>query len=116
PAAEALEVARTAIALGFDAKCALARNPDGTMVELDAEARAIYAQLVALEGRSLGVLGEHFQDELLRTGRVDWKCRAGARFFHVCEDGLVHLCGPRFGAAPQPLDTYGAADIRRAFA
>jgi len=86
------------------------------MVALDDEARAIYAQLVALEGRSLGVLGESFQDELLRTGKVAWKCRAGARFFHVCEDGLVHLCGPRFGAAPQPLTSYGVDDIRRAFA
>ncbi|MBZ0234960.1 MAG: radical SAM protein [Deltaproteobacteria bacterium] len=115
PPEEALEVARTAIALGFDAKCALARNPDGTMAPLDARARAVYDQIANLEGRSLGLLGEDFQDKLLRDGAVAWKCRAGARFFHVCEDGLVHLCGPRFGASPTPLATYTVDDIRRAF-
>jgi len=116
PPAEALEVARTAIALGFDAKCALARNADGTMVPLDAAARAAYDELASMEGRSLGLLGESFQATLLREGQVAWKCRAGARVFHVCEDGLVHLCTPRHGQGAVPLADYGVAHIRRAFA
>lgn len=116
PPEEALEVARAAIAFGFDAKCALARNPDGTMVALDARAREVYAELTRLEGRSLGLLGESFQDALLRDGRVSWKCRAGARTFHVCEDGLVHLCTPRHGRGAVPLREYTVAHIRRAFA
>jgi MoaA/NifB/PqqE/SkfB family radical SAM enzyme len=70
PPEEALEVAKTAIALGFDAKCALARNPDGTMAPLDARARAVYDQIANLDGRSLGLLGEDFQDKLLRDGEV----------------------------------------------
>ncbi len=115
PPEEALEVARAAIALGFDAKCALARNPDGTMVPLDARARAVYDEIANMDGRKLGLLGEDFQDKLLRDGEVEWKCRAGARFFHVCENGLVHLCGPRFGANTKPLADYGLDDIRRAF-
>jgi hypothetical protein len=86
------------------------------MVELDAEARAAYAELTRLDGRSLGLLGEDFQDVLLRDGKVDWKCRAGARVFHVCEDGLVHLCTPRHGRGAVPLADYTVADIRRAFA
>jgi MoaA/NifB/PqqE/SkfB family radical SAM enzyme len=116
PPAEALEVARTAVELGFFSKCALARNADGTMVDLDAEARAVYAQLTRLDGRSLGILGEDFQDTLLRDGEVQWKCRAGARVFHVCEDGLVHLCTPRHGRGAVPIAEYTVAHIRRAFA
>jgi len=115
PPEEALEVVRTAAALGFDAKCSLVRHGDGTVVTPDARTRAVYEEIRGLEGRALGLLGEGFQDALLRDGRVDWKCRAGARFFHVCEDGLVHLCAPRYGDPAKPLGEYGADDLRRAF-
>jgi len=115
PPEEALEVVRVAMAHGFDAKCALVRKGDGTLEALDERARVVYQQIGRLEGRSLGLLGETFQDRLLRDGRVDWKCRAGARFFHVCEDGLVHLCAPRYGAPGKPLGEYGPDDLRRAF-
>ena len=118
PPEEALEVVRVATAHGFDAKCALVRKGDGTLEALDARSRAVYEKIGRMEGklpRSLGLLGERFQDELLREGRVDWKCRAGARFFHVCEDGLVHLCAPRYGAPGKPLAEYGLDDLRRAF-
>jgi MoaA/NifB/PqqE/SkfB family radical SAM enzyme len=115
PPEEALEVVRAASQHGFDAKCSLMRKPDGTPVQLDEHARAVYAEITRLQGRSLGLLGEGFQEDLLSEGRVEWKCRAGARFFHVCENGLVHLCAPRTGAPGTPLADYTVQDIRRAF-
>ena len=115
PPEETVEVVRTAAAMGFDAKCSLARKADGTMLDFDEPTRRAYREITRLQGRSLGLLGEGFQDEMLRDGRADWKCRAGARFFHVCENGLVHLCAPRFGAPAKPLHAYDEADIRRAF-
>jgi MoaA/NifB/PqqE/SkfB family radical SAM enzyme len=115
PPEEALEVARAALAHGFDAKCSLVRHGDGTMKDADARTREVYREIGRLEGRSLGLFGETFQDTLLRDGRIEWKCRAGARFFHVCENGLVHLCAPRTGAPGVPLERYGDEDIRRAF-
>jgi len=115
PPEEALEVVRTASELGFAAKCSLARRTDGTPLPQDARAREILAEIGRLRGRSLGPLDESFQDALLRDGKLDWKCRAGARFFHVCENGLVHFCGVRMGAPGTPLAEYGVADIRRAF-
>lgn len=78
-------------------------------------ARRAYEPIGRLRGRWLGVYGEGFQDEMLREGHVPWKCRAGARFFHVCDQGLVHLCDPRFGDAPKPLADYREADLRGAF-
>jgi MoaA/NifB/PqqE/SkfB family radical SAM enzyme len=115
PPREALEVARVAMELGFDAKCALIRKGDGTLERLDDEAHAVYEELERVGGRRLARLGERFQGDLLREGHVDWKCRAGARFFHVCENGLVHLCAPRMGAPGTPLAAYTVGDIRRAF-
>jgi MoaA/NifB/PqqE/SkfB family radical SAM enzyme len=115
PPEETVEVVRVAAALGFEAKCSLGRNPDGTMMTFDEPTRAAYRQVTRLGGRGLGLLGESFQDEMLRDGAAAWKCRAGARFFHVCENGLVHLCAPRFGAPAKPLADYDDADLRRAF-
>jgi len=68
-----------------------------------------------LEGRAPAYLSDDFQLPLLRGGDVEWKCRAGARFFHVCEDGLVHLCAPRTGDPGKPLAEYGLDDLRAAF-
>ena len=115
PPEEAVEVARVALAHGFDAKCSLVRHADGSLAAVDDGVRAAYEQIKQLEGRALGIFGESFQDALMRDGRIDWKCRAGARFFHVCENGLVHLCGPRYGEPATPIADYGRDDIRRAF-
>jgi hypothetical protein len=52
---------------------------------------------------------------LARGEAIDWKCRSGARYFHVCEDGLVHLCAPRSGNPGIPLLEYGRAEIEKAF-
>lgn len=112
---QALEVVRHVTALGFEGKCSLLRNPDGTLAVLDEHAKDIYEQIKRLEGRQLSILTEDFQDELLEQGTATWKCRAGARFFHVCEDGLVHLCTPRWGDGARPLSSYTVEDIRRQF-
>jgi MoaA/NifB/PqqE/SkfB family radical SAM enzyme len=110
---EALEVARVSAALGFDAKCSLMRDARGVPVPLDDHARAVYDQIRALSSSAL--FNDDFQLDMLEHGRVEWKCRAGARFFHVCENGLVHLCAPRWGEGAKPIAEYGADDLRRAF-
>ena len=115
PPEDTLEVARAVVALGFEAKCSLMRAADGTPVPLDERSRAVYAELQELGRRSSFYLSEDFQGRLLRDGEVDWKCRAGSRFFHVCEKGLVHLCAPRTGNPGIPLADYGEEDLRRAF-
>jgi MoaA/NifB/PqqE/SkfB family radical SAM enzyme len=112
---EALEVVRAVMALGLEAKCSLLRSHDGRLADLDERTRAVYAEIARLEGRQPGLFDESFQGAMLRDGRVDWKCRAGARFFHVDEDGQVDLCAPKQGSPGKPLAEYGEADLRRAF-
>ena len=112
---EAVEVARAAMELGFDAKCALVRDDDGAFIPTDARARRAYEEIRRLGRRAPSYLSEDFQVQLMRDGRVDWKCRAGARYFHVCEDGLVHFCSSNMGTPGTALADYGEADIRKAF-
>ncbi|HET7501894.1 MAG TPA: radical SAM protein [Kofleriaceae bacterium] len=115
PPAEAVEVARTAIDLGFDVSTSLLRHGDGSLVELSPELRAAYEEIRGLGRRAPAYLRDDFTQELVDHGRADWKCRAGARTFHVCEHGLVHLCAPKLGLPGIPLVDYTVDDIRRAF-
>ena len=115
PAKEAEEVASIVLEYGFDTKSALVRNVDGTPVQENPELRAAAARHAKLDKGALGLLGEAFQNELAEGATVDWRCRAGARYFHVCERGLVHLCGPKLHTGTIPLLAYTVEDIRREF-
>lgn len=115
PPAEAVEVARTALALGFDVSTSLIRHGDGSARPLDEATRAAYEEIRALGSRAPRYLSDDFTSKLIENGTADWKCRAGARTFHVCEDGLVHLCAPRVGNPGIPLAEYTTEHIRRAF-
>jgi MoaA/NifB/PqqE/SkfB family radical SAM enzyme len=116
PPEEAVQVARTAIDLGFDISTSLLRNADGSTVAQTDAARAAYAEIRALGKRAPSYMGDDFTRPLLETGALDWKCRAGARTFHVDEFGLVHLCAPRTGSPAKPIELYTVDDIRRYFA
>ena len=112
---EALEVARTAVAFGFTSNCSLVRDATGALIEPDPRTRAAYEQIRALGSRLPSFLDDDFTERLLDHGSIQWKCRAGARTFMVCENGLVHLCQPRMGEPGTPLLDYTVGDIRRAF-
>jgi len=113
--AEALEVARTVVAFGFDSNCSLVRDETGALIKPDPATRAAYEEIRGLGRRLPAFMDDDYTRELLDNGTMEWKCRAGARTFLVCEDGLVHLCQPRMGNPGTPLLAYTVADIRVAF-
>ena len=115
PPAEAIEVARVALGFGFDVSTSLVRGSDGAARPLDAASRAAYAEIRGLGARAPRYLSDDFTMRLIEHGTADWKCRAGARTFHVCEDGLVHLCAPKIGNPGVPVADYTVEHIRRAF-
>jgi MoaA/NifB/PqqE/SkfB family radical SAM enzyme len=115
PPAEAVQVAKTAMALGLDASTSLLRQGSGETAELDDETRAAYEEIRSLGRRAHPLLADDFQLALANGEEASWKCRAGARTFHVCEDGLVHLCAPKVGNPGTPLAEYTVEDIKRAF-
>ena len=57
----------------------------------------------------------NFQENLADGKPNAWRCRAGARYLYVCEDGLVHYCSQQRGYPGVPLETYTVDDIRREF-
>lgn len=115
PPAEAVQVAKTAMALGLDASTSLLRHGSGAAAELDEETRAAYEEIRSLGRRAHPLLADDFQLALANGEEASWKCRAGARTFHVCEDGLVHLCAPKVGSPGTPIADYTVLDIKRAF-
>ncbi len=56
-----------------------------------------------------------FQKNLMHGRQNDWKCRAGARYLYICEQGLVHYCSQQRGYPGVPLATYSVEDIQREF-
>src|SRR6202165_4458655 len=58
----------------------------------------------------------NFQDNLADGKPNEWRCRAGARYLYICENGLVHYCSQQRGSPGVPLETYSIDDIRREFA
>ena len=115
PPAEAIEVARAVIALGFDMNTSLVRDSDGVLLPVSDETRAAYEMIRGMGKRAPAYLDDDYTRPLLETGEAPWKCRAGARTFHVDEFGLVHLCAPRVGLPAKPLADYSVDDIRYYF-
>jgi hypothetical protein len=68
----------------------------------------------AIEKRSFTRINS-FQDNIAQGRPNQWRCRAGARYLYICEDGLVHYCSQQRGYPAVPLEKYTVADIRREF-
>src|SRR6266436_2127361 len=111
---DALEVGRRAVELGFSATVGIIHDGDGQLRPLGDRERAVYHELKELENRHFAQLN-YFQDAIAQGKPNNWKCRAGARYMYVCEDGLVHYCSQQRGYPGTPLEAYTAADIRREY-
>ena len=68
----------------------------------------------AMEKSSYAQLN-YFQDNIAHGKENDWRCRAGARYLYVCEDGLVHYCSQQRGYPAKPLAEYTLGDIAREY-
>jgi MoaA/NifB/PqqE/SkfB family radical SAM enzyme len=87
---DALVVGRRAIELGFSATVGIIHDGDGQLRPLGDRERAVYQEMKALENRHFAQLN-YFQDAIAQGKPNDWRCRAGARYMYICEDGLVHF-------------------------
>src|SRR5580704_11952413 len=111
---DALVVGRRAIELGFSATVGIIHDGDGQLRPLGERERAVYHEMKELENRHFAQLN-YFQDAIAQGKPNDWRCRAGARYMYICEDGLVHYCSQQRGYPGTPLDKYTTADIRREY-
>jgi MoaA/NifB/PqqE/SkfB family radical SAM enzyme len=111
---DALTIGKRALELGFSSTIGIIHDGDGQLQPLGDEERRIYHEMKALEKRSFSRINS-FQDNIALGQPNDWKCRAGARYLYICEDGLVHYCSQQRGYPAIPLEKYTIEDIRREY-
>jgi MoaA/NifB/PqqE/SkfB family radical SAM enzyme len=111
---DALAVARRAVELGFSNSLGIIHDGSGQLKPLSEKEARIYEELKRF-GKSSWTRLNQFQDDLAYGRPHDWRCRAGARYLYISEDGLVHYCSQQRGYPAVPLENYTREDIRREF-
>ncbi len=111
---DALVVGRRALELGFSSTVGIIHDGDGQLRPLGDRERAVYHEMKAMENRHFARLN-FFQDAIAQGKPNNWRCRAGARYMYICEDGLVHYCSQQRGYPAKPLAEYTREDIRREY-
>jgi MoaA/NifB/PqqE/SkfB family radical SAM enzyme len=111
---DALVVGKRAIELGFTSTVGIIHDGGGQLQPLGDEERAVYTSMRAMEKNSYARIN-YFQDNIAHGKENQWRCRAGARYLYICEDGLVHYCSQQRGYPAKPLAEYTLADIRREY-
>ncbi|HEY1415165.1 MAG TPA: radical SAM protein [Caulobacteraceae bacterium] len=112
---DALVVARSAKALGFSHTVGVLHDEEGTLAPLSATQRAVYDALTRGASVTHFINYLMFQKNLMAGQPNSWRCRAGARYLYICEDGLVHYCSQQRGSPGIPLADYTEADIIREY-
>ena len=111
---DALAVGRRAIELGFTSTVGIIHDGDGQLRPLEDDEREVYLAMRAIEKASYARVNG-FQDNIAHGRENNWRCRAGARYLYICEDGLVHYCSQQRGYPAKPLMQYTTDDVRREY-
>ncbi len=111
---DALIIGKRAIEFGFSSTIGIIHDGDGQLQPLREEERRVYHEMKEMEKRSFTRVNA-FQDNIAQGRPNQWRCRAGARYLYICEDGLVHYCSQQRGYPAIPLREYTLADIRREY-
>jgi MoaA/NifB/PqqE/SkfB family radical SAM enzyme len=111
---DALTIGKRALGLGFSSTIGIIHDGSGQLQPLAEEEKRVYHQMKAMEKTSFTRING-FQDNIAQGRPNQWRCRAGARYLYICEDGLVHYCSQQRGYPGTPLETYTVRDIRREY-
>jgi len=111
---DALVVGRRAVQLGFTSTIGIIHDGDGQLRPLADEEREVFLKMKNLEKKNYSRFN-WFQNNIAHGKPNEWRCRAGARYVYICEDGLVHYCSQQRGFPGTPLEQYTVEDIRREF-
>jgi MoaA/NifB/PqqE/SkfB family radical SAM enzyme len=112
---DALTIGRRAVELGFTCTVGLIHDGSGALKALGEKEKQIFYQVRDLGRKSYARVNRYFQDNLVNGKSNGWRCRAGARYLYVCEDGLVHYCSQQRGYPGIALKEYTREDIRREY-
>lgn len=113
-AEDALEVSRRALELGFTSTVGIIHDGEGQLRPLSGLEREVFLEIRKLEKRNYSRFN-WFQKDIAYGRANHWRCRAGARYLYICEDGLVHYCSQQRGYPGKPLEQYTQDDIHREY-
>ena len=111
---DALTIGKRALELGFTSTVGIIHDGGGQLHPLRDQEREVYLAMRSMEKSSYAQIN-YFQDNIAHGRENDWRCRAGARYLYICEDGLVHYCSQQRGYPGKPLLEYTVEDIRREY-
>jgi MoaA/NifB/PqqE/SkfB family radical SAM enzyme len=102
---DALKIAHRAVELGFTSTVGIIHDHNGQLKPLGPREQEIFEEIMELGKRSFSRFND-FQHSVARGKEHDWRCRSGARYLYICEDGLVHWCSQQRGYPGIPLAQY----------
>ena len=111
---DALVIGKRAIELGFTSTVGIIHDGEGQLQPLGDVEREVYMAMRSMEKSSYAQING-FQDNIAHGVENKWRCRAGARYLYICENGLVHYCSQQRGYPAKPLMEYTIEDIRREY-
>jgi len=111
---DALTIGRRAVELGFSSSLGVIHDGLGTLKPLKGVEREVYFQMKEL-GKQSYTRVDYFQHNLVDGKPNNWRCRAGARYLYICEEGLVHYCSQQRGYPAIPLEEYTKEHMQREY-
>ena len=118
---DARTINQRARTLGFSTSIGIIHDGEGLLKPLGPKERQVYDEVsAAISGpwqvfKNLYSGITNFQEKLADGQPNEWRCRAGARYLYICENGLVHYCSQQRGIPGVPLEMYTVDDIKREF-
>ncbi len=111
---DALVIGKRALELGFTSTVGIIHDGDGQLKPLKADEAKVYHEMRGWNKKNYARFDD-FQEAIAEGRPNEWRCRAGARYLYICEDGLVHYCSQQRGYPGVPLAEYTTADVKREF-
>jgi len=111
---DAVMITKRATELGFASSLGIIHDGAGSMKPLNKREERVYREIKTYARQSYSRF-YWFQENLAYGRPNDWRCRAGARYLYICENGLVHYCSQQRGYPGIPLEKYSFADIEREY-
>lgn len=113
PPGEVEAVIDFALDHGFEPRILLVHDAKGHL-KLSAAELATFRRVKQKIGKRAGEAGD-YREQLIRTGRAPFKCRAGARYLYVDEFGRVNRCAQTRDNWSKDLAAYSLDDLKAQF-
>jgi MoaA/NifB/PqqE/SkfB family radical SAM enzyme len=111
---DALVIGKRALELGFESTIGIIHDGSGQLKPLKDDEAKVYFAMTNRKKTNYAQF-DKFQEAIVQGRENDWRCRAGARYLYICEDGLVHYCSQQRGYPGVPIAEYTTADVKREF-